>query len=93
MTNEEALNIITQMFINSAYRDPLSDRSNALRKAGEALAKQIPQTPKRFKNAFWEGYSCPECSESVSIIDEDEYETPPYCKWCGIKLDWSDRDV
>ena len=59
-----------------------------------ALKKQIPEKPKIKKyetdtDAYlYEAY-CPNCKTFITAMNEDEdYETPSYCDYCGQALKW-----
>lgn len=55
----------------------------AVKKAIEALKKQIPEKVKEsaFGNVSY--YKCPECGEISGVNAE-------YCSCCGQKLEWED---
>lgn len=56
----------------------------------EALEKQIPKKPEE-TNEREDGcldFMCPNCNEAVI----GQPYMPNYCKHCGQKIDWSDRE-
>ena len=48
--------------------------------AAEALEKQIPKKPIKYKGEI----VCPSCKTLVG--------SAPYCRYCGCALDWSEVD-
>lgn len=56
--------------------------AKVLEMAINALKKQIPKKPDRWKSGYACCYSC-----KRGIVREDNY-----CCYCGQKLDWSDEE-
>lgn len=83
MTNEEAIrNIkmhIAEMMVSLQDTD---EHLEAEQIAIEALEKQIPKTPKIFKDIYMQpDYLCPVCDADV----DTEWD---YCAGCGQALNW-----
>ena len=57
-------------------------RAEAIDMAINALERQIPKKPDRWKSGYACCYSC-----KRGIVREDNY-----CCYCGQKLDWSDEE-
>lgn len=79
MTYKEAKKIIVNSYVRFGRCNGKTIFFEALRKAAEAIDKQIPiKTSKCFTAHY-----CTKCGNFVS-------EKYPYCHWCGQALDWSD---
>ena len=86
MTYEEAIGILTSQAIvlgRASGKSTLeSVRIEAIRKAIEALEKQIPKKP-------YDTVRCPLCKIEVELQPIDT-EQVTYCLHCGQAIDWSD---
>lgn len=92
MTNEEAKEQLRELILDTEslivgdaakgiYRKDLE----ALRKALEALEKQIPKKP--IEKSPWV-YHCPRCDSRT--IEDAFIKKFKFCPDCGQALDWSD---
>ena len=86
MIYEEAIGILTSQAIvlgRASGKSTLeSVRIEAIRKAIEALEKQIPKKP-------YDTVRCPLCKIEVELQPIDT-EQVTYCLHCGQAIDWSD---
>ena len=77
MTESEAIDLLTgQLTFNELNRE-------AKQMAIKALEKQIAKKP-IYDNYHRAGYRCPNCNNT----NPWGYE---HCRYCGQKLDWSER--
>ena len=88
MIYEEAIGILTSQAIvlgRASGKSTLeSVRIEAIRKAIEALEKQIPKKP-------YDTVRCPLCKIEVELQPIDT-EQVTYCLHCGQAIDWSDDE-
>lgn len=85
MTYEEAKEVVSDCIKHEGYscdckfsRECTSDKKTALKKAFEALGKQIPKRKRKYQ-----GYRCV-CGEEVA-------KNQRYCEYCGqALLDWGE---
>lgn len=93
MTNEEALNWFKDDLKYGKCLDK-GPQCNAIKKAIEALERQIPKKPYKRKEGKETNYYC---SCKYYLGDETEIQLiairPRFCDNCGQVLDWSDTNA
>ena len=80
MTNEEAIEYITERYVTMSMcltLDECRKHNNAISMAIEALEKQVPKKP----YLEYGGWHCKSCGFDVL---SDEY----FCPLCGQAIDW-----
>ena len=86
MTYKEAKDILRVAAAEVEWNCPL-DYTEAFKKAGEALDKQIPQKPINLSNATLDAYCaifrCPRCNGRLKMKSKGAY-----CDKCGQAITW-----
>ena len=98
MTEQEALELGKKLFDNVINGKnniiEVKDYVEFVGVATESLEKQIPKKPieideKEDDDFYYLSFICGSCLESVF----GQSYRPSYCKQCGQKLDWGDKDA
>lgn len=89
MTNEEAKTVLinSTTFIKDGFRFMKEEHQEqfkeAYRVALQALEKQIPKNPRKYKaSKDFIYFECPRCDNKIQADVK-------YCRYCGQALDWS----
>ena len=90
MTNEEAIEYITERYVTMSMcltLDECRKHNKAISMAIEALEKQIPKKPRETRCALM----CANCGHKITEKGcKKLYRN--YCKKCGQAIDWSDDE-
>lgn len=89
MTYEEAKGVIINTYIRFGRCNGKTVFLKAIKKALEAVDKQMPKKPKGDYHSC-PHYRCPNCNSSVKMYEHDN--TYPHCAFCGQALDWSEEN-
>lgn len=89
MTNEEAIEYITERYVTMSMcltLDECRKHNKAISMAIEALEKQIPKKPLHMHK----NYYCPICKEDGWMLWDDAVpnDMDKYCGICGQAIDW-----
>ena len=89
MTNEEAIEYITERYVTMSMcltLDECRKHNKAISMAIEALDKQIPKKPLHMHK----NYYCPICKEDGWMLWDDAIpnDMDKYCGKCGQAIDW-----
>lgn len=95
MTYKDAKDVITNTRIQWSRCCGKTVFFKALRKAVEAIEKQIPTKP-NFEgdgyddsgNIIYDTWICPNCGDRYEV----DYEIHQYCPMCGQRIDWSETE-
>ena len=93
MTNEEAIEYITERYVTMSMcltLDECRKHNKAISMAIEALEKQIPKKPLHMHK----NYYCPICKEDGWMLWDDAVpnDMDEYCGKCGQAIDWEDYE-
>lgn len=89
MTNEEAIEYITERYVTMSMcltLDECRKHNKAISMAIEALEKQTPKKPLHMHK----NYYCPICKENGWMLWDDAIpnDMDKYCGKCGQAIDW-----
>ena len=89
MTNEEAIEYITERYVTMSMcltLDECRKHNKAISMAIEALEKQIPKKPLHMHK----NYYCPICKKDGWMLWDDAVpnDMDKYCGKCGQAIDW-----
>ena len=85
MTNEEAIEYITERYVTMSMcltLDECRKHNKAISMAIDALEKQVPKKPPNH-----DGMVCPSCNSKARYGHPYEY----YCPHCGQAIDWEEN--
>ena len=93
MTFKEAKDVINNSYIRFSRCNGKVLFLEAMRKADEAINKQIPMEHHHTKVGTTTGEKarvsiCPACLGCIITVAD---EFPRFCTWCGQAIDWSDK--